>query len=89
MPYLRTRAATVLIALSLIAGAPAASVQASNAAPQAVAAKHCRPGYVRARLPSGVKCLHVGQFCSRKRTFQRVYHRYGFYCARNHRLRSR
>jgi hypothetical protein len=81
MRTLRSRAAVVLAALSLVAAAPAASVQADGDAPRAVAAKRCGPGYTHAVLPTGHKCLRRGQFCVR-RWDRRYYHRYGFHCHR-------
>jgi hypothetical protein len=77
---LRTRAAVVLAALSLVAAAPAASVQADRDAPRAVAAKPCSSGWTHAVLPTGHKCLRRGQFCARR--YDRYYHRYGYHCHR-------
>jgi hypothetical protein len=82
----RTRVVGLLVGLSLLGAVPAATVEADSASPQAVAAKSCRSGYVHAVLPSGHKCLRNGQYCSRKRSFQRVYHRKGFHCKANRRL---
>jgi len=70
----------VLAALSLVAAAPAASVQAEPQSPQAVAAHRCSSGYTHAVLPNGHKCLRRGQFCRRR--WDRYYHRYGFHCHR-------
>lgn len=81
MRSLRGRVAVVLAALSLVAAAPAASVQADRDAPRAVAAKPCGSGYTHAVLPNGHKCLRRGQFCVR-RWDRRYYHRYGFHCHR-------
>jgi hypothetical protein len=79
MRLVRGRAAVVLAALSLVAAAPAASVQADTQSPQAVAAKPCSAGYTHAVLPNGHKCLRRGQFC--RRSWDRpYYHRYGFHC---------
>lgn len=78
------RVAGLLAALALIAAAPAASATADNHAPPVVAAKSCSSGYVHAVVPGGAhKCLRAGQFCSRRRGYQRVYHRAGFHCKRN------
>jgi hypothetical protein len=64
MRSIRSRAAVVLAARSLVAAAPAASVQADNDAPRAVAtAKPCPSGFTRALLRGGHKCLRRGQFC--------------------------
>ena len=80
MHSIRSRTVGLLAALSLIAAAPATSVQAESAAPQAVAAKSCSRGYTHARLPSGHKCLRAGQYCARR--YERYYHRYRFHCHR-------
>jgi hypothetical protein len=51
---------------------------------RAVASKSCGSGYTHAVMPDGAhKCLRAGQFCSRKRAWQRVYHRLGFHCKAN------
>jgi hypothetical protein len=51
---------------------------------RATAAKSCSSGYTHAVMPDGShKCLRAGQFCSRKRVWQRTYHRYGFHCKVN------
>jgi hypothetical protein len=84
MPSFRRRGALVLAALSLVAAAPAASVQADTDAPRAVAAKSCGAGYAHAVLPTGHKCLRRGQFCARR--YDGIYHRYGFHCHRSGRL---
>ena len=85
---MRTRIAGLLVAAAMITAAPIASAPASSAGAggSVVAAKSCSAGYVHARMPSGHKCLRAGQFCSRKRSFQRVYHRKGFHCKRNRHL---
>jgi hypothetical protein len=47
-------------------------------------AKSCSSGYTHAVLPNGShKCLRVGQFCSRKKSWQGVYHHHGFHCKKN------
>jgi hypothetical protein len=86
MGSLRTRVAVVLAALSLVAAAPAASVQAHTEGPQATAAHRCSSGYTHAHLPWGQKCLRAGQFC--KRTYNGVsanrwYHDFGYHCKRD------
>lgn len=82
MRSIRQRGAIALAALSLVATAPAATVQAdTDPAPRAVAAKPCGAGYTHAVLPSGHKCLRAGQFCARR--YNRYYHRYGFHCRAN------
>lgn len=43
-------------------------------------AKTCSAGYERARIGGHVKCLHAGQFCTRR--YQHAYMRHGFRCAR-------
>jgi hypothetical protein len=90
---MRTRTASLLAAAAMLVAAPIASAPAASShhggAP-VVAAKHCPPGYPKARTPDGkVKCLHAGEFCKRKHSWQRVYHRHGFHCKRDHRLRER
>ena len=84
----KTRIAALLAALSLIAAAPATSVEASPVHhPHAVSAKRCSVGYVHASLSWGQKCLRVGQFCKKGASANREYHRYGFHCPRNGHLR--
>jgi hypothetical protein len=85
MPSFRRRGALVLAALSLVAAAPATSVQADTDAPRVVAAASCGAGYVHAVRPTGHKCLRRGQFCARR--YDGIYHRYGFHCHRSGRLR--
>jgi hypothetical protein len=80
MRSFRTRVAVVLAALSLVAAAPAPSVQADPHSPHAVAAHRCSSGYTHAVLPNGHKCLRRGQFC--RRSWDRLYHRYSFHCHR-------
>jgi hypothetical protein len=84
------RSAAVLAALSLAAAAPVAQAPAQPAA-HVVAAKSCPSGYPHAVMPDGShKCLHAGEYCKRKHSWQRAYHRHGFHCKRsNHRLRER
>jgi hypothetical protein len=78
------RIAGLLAALALIVAAPAASATADSHGSQGVAAKTCRSGYTHAVVPGGAhKCLHVGEFCSHRRGYQRVYHQHGFHCKRN------
>jgi hypothetical protein len=90
MRFAKTRSAALLAALSLIAAAPAASVDASPVHhPRAVAAKSCSGGYVHASLSWGHKCLRVGQFCKKGASANREYHRYGFHCPRSGHLRRR
>jgi hypothetical protein len=73
-----------MAALALIAAAPVASGEAQLQRPVAAAAKSCGAGYTHAVMPDGDhKCLRAGQFCSRKRAWQRTYHRLGFHCKRN------
>lgn len=82
----RSRLAALLAALAL-AGFPAASTAETAPMPQAVAAKTCSSGYVHAIVPTGEhKCLRRGQYCSRKLSYQRVYHRKGFHCKTTGRL---
>ena len=78
---MRRRVVGLLAALSLLAVVPAAEAPAQSG--PVVAAKSCSSGYTHARMPNGHKCLRRGQFCSRKRSYQRVYHRKGFHCKRN------
>jgi hypothetical protein len=82
--FFRRCGALLLVALSLVAAGPAASVQAETDAPRAVAAKSCGAGYVHTVLPTGHKCLRRGQFCATH--YDRIYHRYGFHCHRTGRL---
>ena len=87
MSLIKSRLATLLAALTLLSAAPATSAKPiSTSGPQAVIAKACSAGYTHAVLPSGHKCLRRGQYCSRKRSFQRVYHAKGFHCRANRRL---
>jgi hypothetical protein len=90
MREVRSRAAVVLAVLSLVAAAPAASVQADAGRPQATAAQTCKSGYRHAHLPWGQKCLRAGQFCKRRYTGvsgNRWYRRYDYHCQRNGQLR--
>ena len=81
------RALGVLACAAVAAAAPIAAPAAGNSGPvRVVAAKSCSSGYVHAVLPSGQKCLRAGEFCSRSRSFQRVYHRKGFDCKANRHL---
>jgi hypothetical protein len=52
---------------------------------KAHASKTCGSGYVHANLSWGEKCLRAGQYC--KKNKNREYHRYGFHCKRNGRLK--
>lgn len=85
---MRRRTVGLLAALALLAAAPAASVEAQPAnAPQVVAAKSCSSGFKHAVMPDGShKCLHSGEFCKRKSSWQHVYHKHGFHCGTDHRL---
>jgi hypothetical protein len=81
------RIAGLLAALALIAAAPAASATVDSHGSQVVAAKSCSAGYKHAVMPDGShKCLRAGQFCKRKASWQRVYHRKGFHCKKNRHL---
>lgn len=82
MRHRRNALALVLVGLSL-AGGSAGARPSSGSEIVANASKSCSGGYVHAVMPNGHKCLRRGQFCSRKRNFQRRYHRYGFHCKRN------
>jgi hypothetical protein len=84
MRSVRARSVALLSALALLGALPGASVLA-DAGTQAVVSKSCRSGYTHAVLPSGHKCLRVGQFCARR--YNRYYHRYGFHCKRNRHLK--
>jgi hypothetical protein len=87
MRSIHARTVGLLAALALLGAVPAAvEADAASSRPQAVVAKSCSSGYVHAVLPSGHKCLRRGQFCSRKSSFQRVYHRKGFHCKANRHL---
>lgn len=48
-------------------------------------AASCRSGYTSANLSWGHKCLHAGEFCKRDKNAE--YHRYGYHCKANGRLR--
>jgi hypothetical protein len=85
---MRRRLIGLLAALALLAAVPAAPAVASPAAP-VVAAKSCSSGYTHARTPGGHKCLRAGQYCSHRAGYQRAYHRAGYHCKRNGRLRRR
>ena len=81
------RIAGLLAALALVAAAPATDATAGSNAPQVVAAKKCSKGHKHAVMPDGSeKCLGKGQFCSRKKAWQRVYHKHGFRCKKNKHL---
>jgi hypothetical protein len=83
----RARIAGLLVAATLLGAVPTTGVEAHvSRVPTAVVAKSCSSGFTHAVLPSGQKCLRAGQFCSRKRSFQRVYRRKGFYCRSNRHL---
>jgi hypothetical protein len=72
------------LALSAAALEPAAGGASRVPNPPAVAAKSCSAGYRHAVMPDGShKCLRAGQFCSRKRAWQRTYHQKGFHCKVN------
>jgi len=89
MRPIKSRTAGLLAALALLGAVPAASVEASSSPvpPQAIAAKSCSGSYTHAVVPGGAhKCLRVGQFCSRTRSYQRVYRSKGFYCKSNRHL---
>jgi hypothetical protein len=81
---MKIRVAGIAAALAL-AATPAGSLATPvDRGLHAVAAKPCSSGYRHAVMPDGAhKCLRAGQFCSRKRAWQRTYHRYGFHCRRN------
>lgn len=88
MRSIRTRTALAAAALALAAGVPATGVYAAAPAPTATAAKSCSAGSTKAKMPNGTKCLRAGEYCSRKRKFQRRYHHYGYHCKTNRRLRK-
>jgi hypothetical protein len=91
MRSVKTRTVGLLLALALLAAAPAASVDAEPAGSSfhAVAAKSCSAGFTHARLSWGEKCLRAGQFCKRGSSANREYHRYGYHCKRDGHLRRR
>jgi hypothetical protein len=84
----RTKRALCALACAAVAatGPLATSSASTSRSAPVVAAKSCSSGYVHAVLPSGHKCLRVGQFCSRQRSYQRVYHQKGFHCKANRHL---
>jgi hypothetical protein len=69
----------LLICLALAVAVPASTANSAVIAGPAPAreAKTCPPGYVRASLTWGVKCLKAGQYCRIKG--DQEYHRYGFH----------
>jgi hypothetical protein len=86
---MKRRLAALVVAAS-IAGAAPAAVGGSPLAPAPAFAKSCSSGYTHAVMPDGAhKCLRAGQFCSRKRAWQRTYKRKGFYCPPSGHLRER
>jgi hypothetical protein len=81
------RTLTVVACAAVAALTPVApSTAAGPDTAPVVAAKSCSSGYVHAVLPDGQKCLRAGEFCSRQRSYQRVYHRKGFHCKANRHL---
>lgn len=86
MKTFTSRGALLLASLSVAVFAPAAAAEPASS-PLAVAAKPCSSGFTHAVMPNGHKCLRANQFCSHRRGFQSRYHRYGFHCKPNGRLR--
>jgi hypothetical protein len=83
-PTLTAVVAAVVLFIASIGGTTA--VGAAESAPvRADAAHRCSSGYTHAVLPWGHKCLRAGQYC--KRGQNRHYHRYGYHCKPNGRLR--
>jgi hypothetical protein len=81
----RTKRALIALACALTGATAPVATSAGSPAPaaQVVAAKSCSAGYSHAVTPGGHKCLRAGQFCSHRRGYQRVYHRYGLHCKAN------
>ena len=78
---MKRRLATMAVAASVFAAAPAAAPVFSGRpglAPSAAVAKTCSSGYKHAVISGSHKCLRRGQFCARAK--DRTYHRYGFHC---------
>jgi hypothetical protein len=76
--------------LSMLAAAAALACVpvVATPAPSPVTAKSCRSSYTHAIMPDGShKCLHAGEFCSRKASYQLVYKSKGFYCPPSRHMR--
>jgi hypothetical protein len=87
--YVQAQALCAPSGQAVAANRSAARAQMSRLARriEATASKSCSSGYTHAVMPDGShKCLRAGQFCSRKRAWQRVYHRKGFHCGANRHL---
>jgi hypothetical protein len=87
---MKRRLTTLVVVASMIGAVPAVApvVGGSPVAPASASAKPCSSGYTHAVMPDGShKCLRAGQFCSRKRAWQRTYKSKGFYCKPNRHLR--
>jgi hypothetical protein len=74
------RLATLAVAVSVFAAAPAVApvLERSALAPPAANAKSCSSGYKHAVISGSHKCLRRGQFCAHAK--DSTYHRYGFHC---------
>jgi hypothetical protein len=84
---MKRRLAALVVAASIAGAAPAAGGSLMSPAP--ASAKSCSSGYTHAVMPDGAhKCLRAGQFCSRKRAWQRTYKRKGFNCPPSRHLRE-
>jgi hypothetical protein len=79
-----TRRSTIFALATAFAAVPVGI----SPGPATVLAKSCSSAYTHTVMPDGShKCLRVGQFCSRKASFQQVYKRNGFYCPPSRHLR--
>jgi hypothetical protein len=77
----RTRIASVLAILALLAPAPAAAL--AQPTPSAHVAKTCSRGFKHAVIHGKEKCLRRGEFCTRR--YQHDYQRYGYSCSKRDR----
>ncbi len=77
---MKHRLATLAVAVSVFAAAPAVApvLEQSELAAPAASAKSCSSGYKHAVISGSHKCLRRGQFCARAK--DSTYHRYGFHC---------
>jgi hypothetical protein len=82
---LRGRVVALLVGVAVVGPVAAVPTAVAEQAPRAVAAHSCSTGYTHAVLSWGHKCLRAGQYC--KKGKNREYHRYGYHCKRNGRLK--
>jgi hypothetical protein len=79
---MRSRLASLVAVIALLAPAPAVALVAQTA-PSAQTAKTCSAGFKHAVIHGKQKCLRRGEFCTRK--YQRDYKRYGYSCTKRDR----